>query len=208
MSEEFQKHLFEPFTQENRLEQNASMGTGLGMTIVSQLVTMMGGQIGFTSKVDEETTFAITLPFRIASDMELKVPKSSGESVSLNGKRVLLVEDNELNMEITQFILENENMQVSCAWNGKEAVDIFARSKPGEYDLILMDIMMPVMDGLEATRQIRAMDRLDAKMIPIVAMSANAFQDDVERSKKAGMNKHISKPLTGEDVIKEIKSML
>lgn len=109
-----------------------------------------------------------------------------------------------LNMEITQFILENENMQVNCAWNGKEAVDIFARSKPGEYDLILMDIMMPVMDGLEATRQIRAMDRLDAKMIPIVAMSANAFQDDVERSKKAGMNAHLSKPIVMDEVIKTI----
>ena len=206
--EEFQKHLFEPFTQENRLEQNASMGTGLGMTIVSQLVTMMGGQICFTSKVDEGTSFVITLPFRIVADMELKMPESSGENVSLKGKRALLVEDNELNMEIAQFILENENMKVSCAWNGKEAVDIFARSKPGEYDLILMDIMMPVMDGLEATKQIRAMNRLDAKLIPIAAMSANAFQDDVERSKKAGMNKHISKPLTGEGVIREIKSML
>ena len=204
MSEEFQKHLFEPFTQENRLEQNASMGTGLGMTIVSQLVTMMGGQICFTSKVDEGTTFVITLPFHIAADMELKKPESSNENVSLKGKRVLLVEDNELNMEIAQFILENENMQVSCAWNGKEAVDIFAWSKPGEYDLILMDIMMPVMDGLEATRQIRAMDRLDAKRIPIVAMSANAFQDDVERSKKAGMNAHLSKPIVMDEVIKTI----
>ena len=208
MSEEFQKHLFEPFTQENRLEQNVSMGTGLGMTIVSQLVTMMGGRISFTSKVDEGTSFVVTLPFHIVADVELKMPESSGENVSLEGKRALLVEDNELNMEIAQFILENENMKVSCAWNGKEAVDIFAGSKPGEYDLILMDIMMPVMDGLEATRQIRAMDRLDAKLIPIVAMSANAFQDDVERSKKAGMNKHISKPLTGEGVIREIKSML
>ena len=208
MSEEFQKHLFEPFTQENRLEQNVSMGTGLGMTIVSQLVTMMGGRISFTSKVDEGTSFVVTLPFHIVADVELKMPESSGENVSLEGKRALLVEDNELNMEIAQFILENENMKVSCAWNGKEAVDIFAGSKPGEYDLILMDIMMPVMDGLEATRQIRAMDRLDAKLIPIAAMSANAFQDDVERSKKAGMNKHISKPLTGEGVIREIKSML
>ena len=208
MSEEFQKHLFEPFTQENRLEQNASMGTGLGMTIVSQLVTMMGGQISFTSKVNEGTSFVVTLPFHIVADVELKMTESSGENVSLEGKRALLVEDNELNMEIAQFILENENMKVSCAWNGKEAVDIFAGSKPGEYDLILMDIMMPVMDGLEATRQIRAMDRLDAKLIPIAAMSANAFQDDVERSKKAGMNKHISKPLTGEGVIREIKSML
>ena len=208
MSEEFQKHLFEPFTQENRLEQNVSMGTGLGMTIVSQLVTMMGGRISFTSKVDEGTSFVVTLPFHIVADVELKMPESSGENVSLEGKRALLVEDNELNMEIAQFILENENMKVSCAWNGKEAVDIFAGSKPGEYDLILMDIMMPVMDGLEAARQIRAMDRPDAKLIPIAAMSANAFQDDVERSKKAGMNKHISKPLTGEGVIREIKSML
>ena len=205
---QFQKHLFEPFTQENRLEQKVNMGTGLGMTIVSQLVALMGGQICFTSKVDEGTSFVITLPFQIALDRESKMPESSVENVSLKGKRALLVEDNELNMEIAQFILENENMQVSCAWNGKEAVDIFARSKPGEYDLILTDIMMPVMDGLEAARQIRAMDRPDAKRIPIVAMSANAFQDDVERSKKAGMNKHISKPLTGESVIREIKSML
>ena len=208
MSEEFQEHLFEPFTQENRLEQKANMGTGLGMTIVSQLVKLMGGQICFTSKVDEGTSFVITLPFQISSDRESKMPESSVENVSLKGKRALLVEDNELNMEIAQFILENENMLVRCAWNGKEAVDIFARAKPGEYNLILMDIMMPVMDGLEAARQIRAMDRPDAKLIPIVAMSANAFQDDVERSKKAGINKHIAKPLTGESVIREIKSML
>lgn len=208
MSEEFQKHLFEPFAQETRLEQKVNMGTGLGMAIVSQLVKLMEGQICFASKVDEGTSFVITLPFHIASDRELKMPESSVENVSLKGKRALLVEDNELNMEIAQFILENENMQVSCAWNGKEAVDIFARSKPGEYDLILMDIMMPVMDGLEAARQIREMDRHDAKIIPIVAMSANAFQDDVERSIKAGMNKHISKPLTGESVINEIKSLL
>ena len=208
MSEEFQKHLFEPFAQETRLEQKVNMGTGLGMTIVSQLVKLMEGQICFASKVDEGTSFVITLPFHIASDRELKMPESSVENVSLKGKRALLVEDNELNMEIAQFILENENMQVSCAWNGKEAVDIFARSRTGEYDLILMDIMMPVMDGLEAARQIREMNRPDAKFIPIVAMSANAFQDDVERSIKAGMNKHISKPLTGESVIKEIKSLL
>lgn len=208
MSEEFQEHLFEPFTQENRLEQKANMGTGLGMTIVSQLVKLMGGQICFTSKVDEGTSFVITLPFQISSDRESKMPESSVENVSLKGKRALLVEDNELNMEIAQFILENENMLVRCAWNGKEAVDIFARAKPGEYNLILMDIMMPVMDGLEAARQIRAMDRPDAKLIPIVAMSANAFQDDVERSKKAGINKHIAKPLTGESVIREIKRML
>ena len=111
-------------------------------------------------------------------------------------------------MEIAEFMFQKEGAEVTKAWNGREAVEIFEKSSPGEFDVILMDIMMPVMDGLEATRQIRAMDRLDAKMIPIVAMSANAFQDDVERSKKAGMNKHISKPLAGESVIREIKSML
>ena len=111
-------------------------------------------------------------------------------------------------MEIAEFMFQNEGAEVTKAWNGLEAVEIFEKSSPGEFDVILMDIMMPVMDGLEATRQIRAMDRLDAKMIPIVAMSANAFQDDVERSKKAGMNKHISKPLSGKSVIREIKSML
>ena len=204
MSEEFQKHMFEPFTQENRLEQKVNMGTGLGMTIVSQLVKLMGGQICFTSKVDEGTSFVITLPFQIALDRESKMPEASVENVSLKGKRALLVEDNELNMEIAQFILENENMQVSCAWNGKESVDIFARSKPGEYDLILMDIMMPIMDGLEAARQIRAMDRPDAKLIPIVAMSANAFQDDVERSRRAGMNEHIAKPVDIDNLIATI----
>ena len=204
MSEEFQKHMFEPFTQENRLEQKVNMGTGLGMTIVSQLVKLMGGKICFTSKVDEGTSFVITLPFQIALDRESKMPESSVENVSLKGKRALLVEDNELNMEIAQFILENENMQVSCAWNGKESVDIFARSKPGEYDLILMDIMMPIMDGLEAARQIRAMDRPDAKLIPIVAMSANAFQDDVERSRRAGMNEHIAKPVDIDNLIATI----
>ena len=122
--------------------------------------------------------------------------------------RVLLVEDNELNMEIARFILENEKMQVISAWNGKEAVDLFAQSAPGEYDLILTDIMMPVMDGLEATEMIRAMDRQDAKEIPIVAMSANAFLDDIERSRQAGMDSHLTKPLTGEVVVKELKRLM
>ena len=122
--------------------------------------------------------------------------------------RVLLVEDNELNMEIARFILENEKMQVISAWNGKEAVDLFAQSAPGEYDMILMDVQMPVMDGLEATEMIRAMDRQDAKEIPIVAMSANAFLDDIERSRQAGMNRHLTKPLTGEGVVKELKRLM
>ena len=148
----------------------------------------------------------VQLPFLISADM--KQAESQEDDVSIEGMRILLAEDNELNMEIAEFLLTNAGAEIIKASNGKEAVEAFAKSGVGEINVILMDIMMPVMDGLEAARQIREMNRPDAKFIPIVAMSANAFQDDVERSIKAGMNKHISKPLTGESVIKEIKSLL
>ena len=168
----------------------------------------MGGTITFESEEGEGTTFVIRVPFKIDLDVDKSKEQKDLSEKTIKGLHILLAEDNELNMEIAEFMFQKEGAEVTKAWNGLEAVEIFEKSSPGEFDVILMDIMMPVMDGLEATRQIRAMDRLDAKMIPIVAMSANAFQDDVERSKKAGMNKHISKPLAGESVIREIKSML
>ena len=208
MTEEFQKCVFEPFAQEHTGSRTKFAGTGLGMSISKKLVEKMGGTITFESEEGEGTTFVIRVPFKIDLDVDKSKEQKDLSEKTIKGLRILLAEDNELNMEIAEFMFQKEGAEVTKAWNGLEAVEIFEKSSPGEFDVILMDIMMPVMDGLEATRQIRAMDRLDAKMIPIVAMSANAFQDDVERSKKAGMNKHISKPLAGESVIREIKSML
>ena len=208
MTEEFQKCVFEPFAQEHTGSRTKFAGTGLGMSISKKLVEKMGGTITFESEEGEGTTFVIRVPFKIDLDVDKSKEQKDLSEKTIKGLHILLAEDNELNMEIAEFMFQNEGAEVTKAWNGREAVEIFEKSRPGEFDVILMDIMMPVMDGLEATRQIRAMDRLDAKMIPIVAMSANAFQDDVERSKKAGMNKHISKPLAGESVIREIKSML
>ena len=208
MTEEFQKCVFEPFAQEHTGSRTKFAGTGLGMSISKKLVEKMGGTITFESEEGAGTTFVIRVPFKIDLDVDKSKEQKDLSEKTIKGLRILLAEDNELNMEIAEFMFQKEGAEVTKAWNGLEAVEIFEKSSPGEFDVILMDIMMPVMDGLEATRQIRAMDRLDAKIIPIVAMSANAFQDDVERSKKAGMNKHISKPLAGESVIREIKSML
>ena len=208
MTEEFQKCVFEPFAQEHTGSRTKFAGTGLGMSISKKLVEKMGGTITFESEEGAGTTFVIRVPFKIDLDVDKSKEQKNLSEKTIKGLHILLAEDNELNMEIAEFMFQNEGAEVTKAWNGLEAVEIFEKSSPGEFDVILMDIMMPVMDGLEATRQIRAMDRLDAKMIPIVAMSANAFQDDVERSKKAGMNKHISKPLSGKSVIREIKSML
>ncbi len=208
MTEKFQKCVFEPFAQEHTGSRTKFAGTGLGMSISKKLVEKMGGTITFESEEGAGTTFVIRVPFKIDLDVDKSKEQKDLSEKTIKGLHILLAEDNELNMEIAEFMFQNEGAEVTKAWNGREAVEIFEKSSPGEFDVILMDIMMPVMDGLEATRQIRAMDRLDAKIIPIVAMSANAFQDDVERSKKAGMNKHISKPLSGKSVIREIKSML
>ena len=208
MTEKFQKCVFEPFAQEHTGSRTKFAGTGLGMSISKKLVEKMGGTITFESEEGAGTTFVIRVPFKIDLDVDKSKEQKDLSEKTIKGLHILLAEDNELNMEIAEFMFQKEGAEVTKAWNGLEAVEIFEKSSPGEFDVILMDIMMPVMDGLEATRQIRAMDRLDAKIIPIVAMSANAFQDDVERSKKAGMNKHISKPLSGKSVIREIKSML
>lgn len=194
MSEDFQKRAFEPFTQESNTARTRYMGTGLGLSIVKEFVEKMGGTIALESQEGVGTRFSLTVPFAIdhASQTEEKADK---RPVSLAGLHVLLAEDNELNREIAVFLLEKEGMEITACENGAEAVKAFRESPQGYYDLILMDIMMPVMDGYEASRQIRSLPRRDAAVIPIFAMTANAFQDDIEKSHKSGMNEHLTKPL-------------
>ena len=202
MSEEFKAKAFEPFAQEEFGARTQYMGTGLGLPIAKQLVEMMGGTIDFESTIGVGTIFTVEITFEL--DKALSQETKDGRQMplsSLNGTRVLLVEDNELNMEIARFILEKHNMNVTVAQNGKEAVEIFERAVPDSFDIILMDIMMPVMNGLEASKAIRDLDRQDAADIPIFAMTANAFPEDIKLSLDAGMNEHISKPLDERELI-------
>lgn len=195
MNEDFIKHAFEPFSQEERSE-NSSFGSGLGLSIVKELVERMGGKIDLQSKVNEGTYFSVSVPLKIDHDVSGEKSDSTVRpTVDMHRKMALLVEDNELNMEIAEFLLEGEGMIVVKASNGKEAVEKFAASEVGGFDIIFMDVMMPVMNGLDAARKIRSMTRADAQTIPVIAMTANAFQDDVQRSFEAGMNAHITKPL-------------
>ena len=194
MSSEFQEHMFEPFTQENAGARTTLEGTGLGLSIVHKLVEKMGGTVNVVSESGKGTDFSVILTLDLGQQQDEKKKVQQTEN-SISGVRVLLVEDNDLNMEIAQFILENAGAVVTKAFNGKEAVEIFEGSEEGEFDVILMDIMMPVMDGLTATVQIRSLDRKDAEFVQILAMTANAFEEDRERSRKAGMNGHLAKPL-------------
>ncbi len=204
MSEDFQKRAFEPFTQESNTARTRYMGTGLGLAIVKELVEKMDGTIALESQEGVGSRFSLTVPFTIdhAPQEEEKVAKSP---VSLAGLHVLLAEDNELNREIAVFLLKKEGMEITSCENGAEAVKAFRESPQGYYDLILMDIMMPVMDGYEASRRIRSLPRLDAAVIPIFAMTANAFQDDIEKSHKNGMNEHLTKPLHTEVMLDTIR---
>ena len=199
MSEEFvSNRLFTPFTQEQNGARTRYQGTGLGMSIVKTLIDAMGGTISVQSTPDVGTEITFTLPFKVNDSVEARSKNATPAPqapISLSGKRVLLVEDNDLNMEIAEFYLDTAGAAVIKAWNGKEAVRMFANSKPGAISLILMDLMMPVMDGYEATRAIRALDRPDASTVPIIAMTANAFDEDRKKSKAAGMNAHLAKPL-------------
>ena len=208
MSPEFQQKAFEPFAQEDSSARTAYSGTGLGLAITKELVEQMGGQITFTSQQGKGTVFVIGLPFRLDPDAKHRAQTEQtaqpAAASGVRGAKVLLVEDNDLNMEIANFLLENEGAIVTQAWNGQQALDIFAASAPGSFDVILMDVMMPVMGGLEATRRIRALPRPDAASIPIFAMTANAFQDDIERSRAAGMNEHLTKPLDAPQLMETI----
>ena len=196
MTDEFQKHIFEPFAQEHAGSRTKFAGTGLGMPIAKKLIETMGGTITFESENGAGTTFVIRIPFKIDLNSDKREEKKDvSDGKSIKGLHILLAEDNELNMEIAEFVLQNEGAVVTKAWNGQEAVEQFKKSEPGEFDAILMDIMMPVMNGYEAAKTIRSMDRKDAKAIPIIAMTANAFTEDRIRAKEAGMDQHIAKPI-------------
>ena len=206
MSEEFQQHLYEPFSREEQQVEGASSGTGLGASIAKQLVELMGGTMSFTSTLGQGTTFTIRLPFEQCKRSEIPqaVRVDAVDVDAVRGLRVLLVEDNDLNAEIAQFTLDRAGAVVTHAKDGESAVETFAASEPYEYDVVLMDIMMPGIDGLEATRQIRALDREDAATTPIIAVSANAFADDRRLSREAGMDAHLSKPVSAQELVEAL----
>ena len=208
MTDEFQKCVFEPFAQEHTGSRTKFAGTGLGMSIAKNLVEKMGGSISFESEEGAGTTFVIRIPFKIDPDADKREEQRNVSEKSIKGLHILLAEDNELNMEIAEFVLQNGGADVTKAWNGQEAVELFRKSEPGEFDAILMDIMMPVMNGYEAAKKIRSLDREDAKTIPIIAMTANAFTEDRLKAKEAGMNEHIVKPLDVELLIKVIHKLV
>jgi CheY-like chemotaxis protein len=205
MSESFQKKIYEPFAQEKAGARTVYGGTGLGMPITKSLVEKMGGTISFESEENAGTTFYIEIPFQIDHNKQCEEhEKKEIKEASIKGVNVLLAEDNELNMEIAEFVLESAGANVIKAFNGKEAVEIFKESKPGEINIILMDVMMPVMNGLEATRYIRWSNKENARDIPIIAMTANAFTEDRRQVLEAGMNEHLAKPLESEVLIEMI----
>ena len=208
MAEEFQKHIFEPFAQEHTGSRAKFAGTGLGMAISKKLVEEMGGTITFESKKGVGSTFVIRVPFKIDLDADKREESKDVSEKSIKGMHVLLAEDNELNMEIAEFLLQNEGAEVTKAWNGQEIVELFRKSEAGEFDVILMDIMMPIINGYEAAKRIRSLDREDAKKIPIIAMTANAFTEDRIRAKEAGMDEHVAKPIDVELLIKVIHKLV
>lgn len=205
MSEEFTKEVFEEFAQEDSDVRTQYHGVGLGMAIVKKYVDMMGGTISVQSKKHEGTTFTVDIPLEITDKECNKSDTGFSEKVNLTGVNVLLAEDNELNAEIAAVQLEEFGMNVERVADGKNAVEIFRNHPEGTFDVILMDIMMPEMNGYEAAKAIRAMnDRPDGKNIPIIAMTANSFAEDVQASLDAGMNAHLSKPIVIDEVIKTI----
>ena len=208
MTDEFQKHIFEPFAQEHAGSRTKFAGTGLGMPITKKLVEKMGGTITFESEKGVGTTFVIRVPFKIDPDADKREEQKEVSEKSIKGLHILLAEDNELNMEIAEFVLQNEGADVSKAWNGQEAVEVFKKSEPREFDVILMDIMMPVMNGYEAAKMIRSLDRKDAKVVPIIAMTANAFTEDRLKAKEAGMDEHIAKPVDVKLLVKVISRLV
>lgn len=207
MSEEFQKHVFEAFVQEDTSARTTYSGIGLGLAITKKLVNCMDGEISFESERGIGTVFTVKLPVQIDRAYYQLSEKKDPLQV-MKGLQILLVEDNELNMEITEYMLTEQGAVVTEAWNGKEAADIYESCESGTFDVILMDIMMPVMNGLEAARCIRASEKEDAQSIPIIALSANAFDDDIAQSLAAGMNMHLAKPLEFQKVIEAIAALV
>ncbi len=210
MSKEYMDHIFEPFTQESNdmSARTTYQGTGLGMTITKKLIDSMGGTIKIESEQGKGSVFTVVLPLEIAVRPEEETENATPAQVEIAGKHALLVEDNELNQEIAQFILEDFGLQVTIANNGQEAVELFEQAQPGTYQIIFMDVMMPVMNGYESAKAIRALDRPDAAKIPIITMTANAFAEDVQAAKDAGMNEHIAKPLEADMIARVLSEWL
>ena len=204
MSKEFAEHAFDMFSQENETSRINYEGSGLGLAIAKQLADRLHGKIRLETEKGVGTTTILEMPFKIGNADDIPVAYTL-ENVSLQGLRVLIAEDNELNMEIARFILEDQGLITECASNGAECVQMFEASEPGYYDVILMDIMMPELNGLDATRKIRALPRKDAERIPIIAMSANALADDIIKSRLAGMNEHLTKPLDAKKIMEAIR---
>lgn len=204
MTPEFMEHIFDPFSQEHATARSEYGGTGLGMSIVKNITDKMGGTISVESVKGVGSTFDVVVPFEIDQNASGRTDEDQESIPSIQGFKLLLAEDNALNMEIAKFMLEEAGAKIIAAVNGQEAVDAFKNSALYEVDAILMDVMMPVMDGHEATRQIRAMDRADAKQVPIIAMTASAFAEDRIAAKKAGMNEHLAKPLDTKLMLKTI----
>ncbi|MFQ9975848.1 MAG: ATP-binding protein, partial [Butyricicoccus sp.] len=204
MSPDFVDHIFEPFTQEKQDARSYYHGTGLGMTITKELVDRMGGSIAVTSQLGVGSTFVITLPFEIAPSPEQTPDAHAAPDISIAGCKLLLVEDNALNAEIAQILLTDEGATVTVVTDGKQAVEIVQNNPPDTFDAVLMDVMMPVMNGIDAAKTIRSLNRPDAKTLPIIAMTANAFYEDAQKCLAAGMNAHLAKPLQ----IKKVKQTI
>ncbi len=206
MSENFVKHAFDMFTQAaDDSSRSTYQGSGLGLAIAHQLAQTMGGTIELQSQPGVGTTAITKIPFKIGSQEDNISIKSCREDMPLEGIRALVVEDNELNMEIAKMLLENNGIEVTCAVDGQEAVEIYEKSSPGYFGVIYMDLMMPRLNGLDATRAIRALPRLDAKSIGIIAMTANAFMDDIIACKLAGIDIHLAKPLDEKKMIEALR---
>ena len=207
MSEDFLKNIFQPFVQADQGARSHYKGTGLGMAIVKELLDRMDGTIQIDSVENQGTFIHVVIPFEIVEEPAVVQEMSELPRENLSGYRILLAEDNELNREIEVFFLKDEGISVTEAEDGQQAVELFKEKPAGTFDAILMDLMMPVMDGYTATRKIRSLERSDAKTIPIIAITANAFQEDAEKCIAVGMNAHLAKPLDIEKMKKTIKSI-
>ena len=204
MSEEFVRKIFDPFTQEDAGARTKYEGSGLGMAITRNLVEQMHGRIDVDSRQGVGSSFTVIIPFRVTDRDSLVKPEEAAGDISADGMKILLVEDNDQNREIAVYMLTSAGAAVTEAADGRKAVDLFAASPDGSFDCILMDIMMPVMDGLTAARTIRGMQRQDAAKIPIIAMTANAYSEDIRKTREAGMNMHLSKPLDTAELLRAV----
>ena len=208
MSREYLDRIFEPFSREHTDAGTEYNGTGLGMAIMKELVDLMDGEIDIESEPGKGTTFIISIPFKISYQVAAKKKNENNVVEDFKGMTVLIAEDNFLNMEIAEYFLEKCEAKVIKAYDGKEAVGVFEHSEPGSIAFILMDVMMPGMDGIEATKYIRALNRTDANTIPIIAMTAKSFREDKEQCLAAGMNGHISKPIDIKEMFKVINESI